>query len=88
MMFQLLVADKAPDKKLGLGVELCLQCDQALVMYDRALKNGLPVDEPFVGNNMWVVSLRDPDGYKINFESPTDVPEGTTYNQWNKEKQK
>jgi catechol 2,3-dioxygenase-like lactoylglutathione lyase family enzyme len=88
MMFQLLVGDKALDKKLGLGVELCLQCNQALVMYERALLNGLPVGEPFVGNNMWVVSLRDPDGYKINFESPTDVPEGTTYNQWSKEKQK
>jgi len=82
MMFQLLVEDKANDKKLGLGVELCLQCDQALVMYERAQKNGLAVGEPFVGNNMWVVSLRDPDGYKISFESPTDVPEGTTYNQW------
>jgi hypothetical protein len=31
-----------------------------------------------------VVSLRDPDGYKLSFESPTDVPEGTTYQAWNK----
>jgi hypothetical protein len=26
---------------------------------------------------MWVTALRDPDGYKIDFESPTDVPEET-----------
>lgn len=86
MMFQELArASTSPngtDQKLGLGVELCLQCDNALLMYERATSNRLAVQEPFVGNNMWVVSLRDPDGYKINFESPTDVPEGTIYNQW------
>lgn len=31
---------------------------------------------------MWVVRLRDPDGYKIIFESPTDVAEETTYTDW------
>jgi len=28
---------------------------------------------------MWVTSLSDPDGYRIEFESPTDVPEETVY---------
>jgi hypothetical protein len=28
---------------------------------------------------MWVTPLVDPDGYKIFFESPTDVPEETVY---------
>jgi uncharacterized glyoxalase superfamily protein PhnB len=28
---------------------------------------------------MWVTSLRDPDGYRLEFESPTDVPEGTVF---------
>jgi hypothetical protein len=28
-----------------------------------------------VGNRLWVVSLIDPDGYRIDFESPTDAPE-------------
>ena len=32
---------------------------------------------PFVGNHMWVTGLRDPDGYQLYFESPTDVPEDT-----------
>jgi hypothetical protein len=28
---------------------------------------------------MWVTILADPDGYKLDFESPTNVPEETTY---------
>jgi hypothetical protein len=28
---------------------------------------------------MWVTSLKDPDGYRLDFESPTDVPEETVY---------
>ena len=34
---------------------------------------------PFVGNAMWVTPLSDPDGYRIEFASPTDVPEETVY---------
>jgi hypothetical protein len=30
---------------------------------------------PFVGNRLWVVPLTDPDGYRIEFASPTDAPE-------------
>jgi lactoylglutathione lyase len=30
---------------------------------------------PFVGNRLWVVPLIDPDGYRIEFESPSDAPE-------------
>jgi hypothetical protein len=32
---------------------------------------------PFVSNAMWMTSLADPDGYRLEFESQTDVPEGT-----------
>ena len=31
---------------------------------------------------MWVVGLTDPDGYRIYFESPTDVPEETFLSEW------
>jgi lactoylglutathione lyase len=31
---------------------------------------------------MWVVSLSDPDGYRLEFESPTDVPEETKLSEW------
>jgi lactoylglutathione lyase len=35
---------------------------------------------------MWVVGLKDPDGYQIYFESPTDVEEETLYTEWVKGK--
>jgi hypothetical protein len=28
---------------------------------------------------MWVTNMIDPDGYKVEFESPTDVAEETEY---------
>jgi hypothetical protein len=28
---------------------------------------------------MWVTALADPDGYRIEFESPTDEPEDTEF---------
>jgi catechol 2,3-dioxygenase-like lactoylglutathione lyase family enzyme len=34
---------------------------------------------PFVGNGMWVTEIRDPDGYQLCFESPTDAPEESEY---------
>ena len=40
---------------------------------------GIAASKPFVGNMMWVTSLTDPDGYRLDFESPTDVPEETEY---------
>ena len=52
------------------GVEIFLICEDALKIYDKIKKNGILPSEPFVGNTMWVVSLRDPDGYKLSFESP------------------
>jgi lactoylglutathione lyase len=30
---------------------------------------------PSVGNHLWVVALTDPDGYRIEFSSPSDAPE-------------
>jgi len=32
---------------------------------------------PRVGNGLWVTGVRDPDGFELNFQSPTDVAEGT-----------
>jgi hypothetical protein len=40
---------------------------------------GVQASKPFVGNGMWVTCLFDPDGYRIEFESPTDVPEETEF---------
>jgi lactoylglutathione lyase len=69
--------------KLGQGVSVCFQCKDALAIYHEAIAHELKPQRPFVGNNMWVTILTDPDGYKLDFESPTDVPEETTYSeQW------
>lgn len=71
-----------PTEKLGMGVSICIMCRDALELYNEFLQKGISLSEPFVGNNLWVVELKDPDGYKISFESPTDVPEETLYSDW------
>jgi catechol 2,3-dioxygenase-like lactoylglutathione lyase family enzyme len=63
----------------GEGVSVCFMCRDALAIYRGALAKGLSAKRPFVGNNLWVVSFTDPDGYRIDFESPTDVAEDTEY---------
>ena len=76
-----------PQGKPGDGVEIFFICEDALAIYEQITLNGIVAAEPFVGNNMWVVGVKDPDGYKISFESFTDVPEETKYFQWKKAKQ-
>jgi lactoylglutathione lyase len=71
--------DKVPSTKRGEGVSICFQCKDALSIYHDALAHGLQPQRPFVGNGMWVTILTDPDGYKLDFESPTNVPEETIY---------
>jgi lactoylglutathione lyase len=63
--------------KVGIGVSIYFICEDALEIYKEIIDKGIEASEPFVGNNMWVVSVNDPDGYSINFESMTDVVEGT-----------
>jgi hypothetical protein len=62
-----------------LGVSVCFVCKDALAIYREATARGIEASRPFVGNGMWVTSLTDPDGYRIDFESKTDVPEETQY---------
>ena len=81
LMLQEYRPDKRPPGKLGEGVSLCFQCNDALAIYRTALANGLHPQRPFVGNAMWVTILPDPDGYKLDFESPTDAPEESLYSE-------
>jgi len=67
----------APAEKLGVGVSICFICEDALAFYREVTARGIQASEPFVGNGMWVTSLSDPDGYRIDFESYTDTPEDT-----------
>ena len=68
-----------PEGKLGVGVSVCFTCKDALAIYHEVTSRGIQASRPFVGNGMWVTSLSDPDGYRIEFESLTDVPEETEF---------
>jgi lactoylglutathione lyase len=68
-----------PSEKLGVGVSICFICMDALALYHEFTQKGITASKPFVGNGMWVTSLKDPDGYDLQFESYTDVPEETEY---------
>jgi lactoylglutathione lyase len=69
----------APPGPLGQGVSICFMCVDAIAVYRDALGQGLTASRPFVGNGLWVTSLTDPDGYRLDFESPTEVAEGTVW---------
>jgi len=71
-------------EKPGEGVEIFFICEDALAVYTQITSNGVQASEPFVGNRMWVVQVKDPDGYRISFESFTDTPEETKYSEWKK----
>jgi lactoylglutathione lyase len=73
---------KFEDGPKGNGVSICFQCVDALALYHEFTEKGVAIKEPFVGNNLWVVAFKDPDGYNLDFESPTDVPEETRYSEW------
>jgi lactoylglutathione lyase len=68
-----------PEGPMGQGVSICFMCGDAIAIYREAHARGLQPCRPFVGNNMWVTWLTDPDGYRLEFESPTDVAEDTVY---------
>jgi len=61
--------------KLGMGVSVCFTCKDALKIYREIKARGVEAQRPFVGNSMWVTCVRDPDGYRLDFESYTDAPE-------------
>jgi lactoylglutathione lyase len=70
-----------PTGKVGEGVSICFICEDALAIYREFTSRGIQASRPFVGNSMWVTFLSDPDGYLIMFESLTDLPEETEYDQ-------
>ncbi|HEV2382596.1 MAG TPA: hypothetical protein VG206_22745 [Terriglobia bacterium] len=50
-----------------------------MTIYREVTARGVQASRPFVGNGMWVTSLSDPDGYRLHFESYTDMPEDTIF---------
>lgn len=81
LMLQEFRKEWVPEGRLGLGVSICFICEDALAIYREVTSRGIQAARPFVGNGMWVTSLTDPDGYRIDFESTTDVPEETVFSE-------
>jgi lactoylglutathione lyase len=68
-----------PAGPLGQGMSVRFMCADAIAIYHQAKTRGLEVERPVVGNSLWVTSLIDPHGYRLAFESPTEVSEDTVY---------
>lgn len=78
IMLQQFLADRQPKETLGTGVNVCFQCEDALALYREFKARGVQIpNRPSVGNRLWVVRVTDPDGYHMEFSSPTDAPEDT-----------
>ena len=76
LMLQEFLPERLPKEPLGAGTSVCFTCEDALALYREFKSRGIQTrTRPFVGNNLWVVPLADPDGYRLEFESPTDAPE-------------
>jgi lactoylglutathione lyase len=76
LMLQEFWAGQAPKETLGTGASVSFQCEDALALYREFKARGVQMRRrPFVGNGLWVVPVTDPDGYRMEFASPTDAPE-------------
>lgn len=71
------LSERASANQLGLGVSLAFQCADAVALYHDLRSRGVEASEPFVGNGLWNTSVTDPDGYVLEFASPTEIPEET-----------
>ena len=78
IMLQEFLPECRPKETLGTGVNVCFQCEDALALYREFQSRGVQTRKrPSVANRLWVVPVTDPDGYRIEFSSPTDAPEDT-----------
>jgi lactoylglutathione lyase len=76
IMLQEFPPGRRPTQVLGIGASVCFMCEDALALYREFKSRGIQARRrPFVGNRLWVVPVTDPDGYRMEFESPTDAPE-------------
>jgi catechol 2,3-dioxygenase-like lactoylglutathione lyase family enzyme len=70
-----------PVERLGVGMSICFMCRDAIALWREFTARGVDAKRPFVGNALWVTEVKDPDGYMLAFESPTDVPEDTEFSE-------
>jgi uncharacterized glyoxalase superfamily protein PhnB len=74
IMLQEFAPQRRPKEPLGTGASVSFICEDALALYREFGSRGVQTrNRPFVGNGLWVVPLTDPDGYRIEFSSPTDA---------------
>ncbi len=75
-MLQEFSPQRVPKETVGLGISIVFMCEDSLALYREFKSRGVQTNKrPFVGNGLWVVSLTDPDGYRMEFSSPTDASE-------------
>lgn len=80
IMLQEFSPERRPKETLGTGTSVSFMCEDALALYREFKSRGIQTrNHPFVGNRLWVVPLTDPDGYRIEFASPTDAPEESEF---------
>jgi glyoxylase I family protein len=73
VMLQLACEEDGPPEGRGRGVGFYFLCDDANRLYEELDAKGFDVDPPrvaFYGMNQ--LYLRDPDGYELCFQNPTD----------------
>ncbi len=76
IMLQEFLPGGRPTQALGTGASVCFMCEDALALYRQFKSRGIQTrGRPSVGNRLWVVPVTDPDGYRMEFSSPTDAPE-------------
>ena len=76
IMLQEFLPQGRPNETLGTGISVSFMCEDALALYRQFKSRGVQMRKrPFVGNRLWVVPVTDPNGYCLEFASPTDAPE-------------
>jgi uncharacterized glyoxalase superfamily protein PhnB len=76
IMLQEFMPQHRPKETMGAGVSVSFTCEDSLALYRDFRSRGIQTrNRPSVGNGLWVVSLTDPDGYRLEFSSPTDALE-------------
>lgn len=80
IMLQEFPPQRLPKEPVGSGASVVFMCEDSLALYRDFKSRGVqPRNRPSVGNGLWVVPLTDPDGYRMEFSSPTDAPEESEF---------
>ena len=80
IMLQEFLPERRPKDALGTGTSVSFMCEDALALYREFKSRGIETRKrPFVGNRLCVVPVTDPDGYRIEFSSPTDALEESEF---------